>query len=328
MLRADDEVAEPRPRRDADDEIVLARRNLLLLQLLVALDAGLRLRVAPRGIRLYPLELVLEQLLPGLLYLRLAREHRLLLLQPLLVVALVGVADAVVELEDPLGDVGEEVAVVRHDDERPPELLQVRLEAESRLRVEVVRRLVEEKDVGVREEKPRDRDAAALAAREDADLLRPVWAAEVGHAALHEVLEVPVVVRVDDRLEPLHLRGGLGVVELAAEVLVASHHGLRVRNALHNRFEDGLRVVELRLLREIADLRPLRDLHRAHEVGVETREDLEERRLARAVRADDADVRAVEEREVDVLQDRLRADLLRDVDQAELVFACHKKSKG
>ena len=196
------------------------------------------------------------------------------------------------------------------------------------LRVEVVRRLVEEKDVGVREEKPRDRDAAALAAREDADLLRPVWAAEVGHAALHEVLEVPVVVRVDDRLEPLHFRGGLGVVELAAEVLVASHHGLRVRNALHNRFEDGLRVVELRLLREIADLRPLRDLHRAHEVGVETREDLEERRLARAVRADDADVRAVEEREVDVLQDRLRADLLRDVDQAELVFACHKKSKG
>ena len=218
--------------------------------------------------RLDPLELVLEKLLPRLLDLRLAREHRLLLLEPLFVVALVGVADAVVELEDPLGDVGEEVAVVRHDDERPPELLQVRLEAESRLRVEVVRRLVEEKDVGVREEKPRDRDAAALAAREDADLLRPVWAAEVGHAALHEVLEVPVVVRVDDRLKSLHLRSGLRVVELAAEVFVARHHRLRVGHALHNRFEDRLRVVELRLLRKVAHLGALRDLHCADKLGV------------------------------------------------------------
>ena len=64
VLGADDEVAETRTRRDADDEIVLARIDLLLLQFLVALDAGLGLRVASRGIGLDPLELVLEHLLP------------------------------------------------------------------------------------------------------------------------------------------------------------------------------------------------------------------------------------------------------------------------
>ena len=206
------------------------------------------------------------------------------------------------------------VAVVRHDDERALEVLEVRLEAERRLSVEMVRRLVEEKDVGVRQKKPCNRHAAALAAGENRDGLRAIGTAEVGHPALDEVLEVPVVVRVDDRLQALHLGRGLRIVQLAAEVLVARDHRLRLRDALHHAFQHRLRVVELRLLREIADLRALRDLHRAHEVGVEPGEDLEEGRLARAVSADDADVRSVEEREVDVLQDRLGADLLRDVD--------------
>ena len=126
------------------------------------------------------------------------------------------------------------------DDKRSLELLQVRLEAEGSLGVEVVRRLVEKKDVGVREEKPRNRDTTALTAREDADLLRPIGAAEIRHAPFDEVLKVPVVVRVDDRLKPLHLGGGLRVVELAAKILVARHHRLRVRDAFHNRFKDGL----------------------------------------------------------------------------------------
>ena len=148
-------------------------------------------------------------------------------------------------------------------------------------------------------------------------------AVEVGHAPLDEVLEVPVVVGVDDLLETLHFRRGLGVVELAAEVLVARHHRLGVGDAFHDRLEHGLGVVELRLLREVADLGALRHLHRAHEVGVESGEDLEEGRLAGAVGADDADVRAVEEREVDVLEDGLGPLLLGDVHEAELVFSCH-----
>ena len=87
-----------------------------------------------------------------------------------------------------------------------------------------------------------------------------------------------------------------------------------VGDALQHRLEDRLRVVELRLLRKVADLGALRDLHRAHELGVEAREDLEQRRLAGAVGADHAYVRTIEEGEVDVLEDRLGPLLLGDVD--------------
>ena len=82
-------------------------------------------------------------------------------------------------------------------------------------------------------------------------------------------------------------------------------------------------VHRLRLLREVAHLRALRHLACAEDVGVDAGEDLEERGLACAVRADHADVGPVEEAEVDVLQDRLHALLLRHVYERELVFACH-----
>ena len=229
--------------------------------------------MAARGVGLDPLQLVLEELAPAALRLRLALEERLLLLEPLLVVALVRIADAVVELEDPVRHVREEVAVVRDDDQRALEVLEVRLKAERRLGVEMVRRLVEEQHVGVRQQQAADRHAAAFAAREHLHGRVAGRAPHVRHRAVHEVVDVPVVLRVDDLLELLHLGGGLRIVKLAAEVLVALHHRLRVRHALADDLRHRLRVIKLRLLRQIADLRALRHLHRAHQLGVEPGED-------------------------------------------------------
>ena len=180
-----------------------------------------------------------------------------------------------VEFENPIGDVGEEIAVVGDDDERPLELLEIRFQPERRLRVEMVRRFVKKKNVGICEQEPRDGDAAALATRKNRNLLVAGRAAEVGHPPLNEIFKVPVVVAVDDLLQPLHFGGGLRVVELAAEILVALHHRLRLGDALHNGFEHRLGIVKLRLLREIPHLCPLRDLHRAHQLGVETGENLQ-----------------------------------------------------
>ena len=47
VLGTDHEIAETRSRGNTNDEIILPRRNLLLLQLLVTLDTRLRLRMAP-----------------------------------------------------------------------------------------------------------------------------------------------------------------------------------------------------------------------------------------------------------------------------------------
>ena len=82
------------------------------------------------------------------------------------VVALERDAPAAVELEDPAGDVVEEVAVVGHRDDGARVVREVALEPGDRLGVEMVRRLVEEQQVGRREQQPAERDAAPLAAGE------------------------------------------------------------------------------------------------------------------------------------------------------------------
>src|SRR5690606_7811991 len=75
-------------------------------------QARLALGAAALGIAAGPLELLLDRLLAGLLGRLLTLEAVFLLLQPLGVVALPRDAAAAVELEDPLGGVVEEVAVM------------------------------------------------------------------------------------------------------------------------------------------------------------------------------------------------------------------------
>ncbi len=73
-----------------------------------------------------------------------------------------------VELEDPLGHVVEEVPIVGDGDHGAGVLLQEPLEPGDRLGVEVVGRLVEQQQVGPREQQPAQRDPAPLAARQGA----------------------------------------------------------------------------------------------------------------------------------------------------------------
>ena len=79
-----------------------------------------------------------------------------LLLQPLLllhepgrIVALIGYALAAIELEDPAGDVVQEVAVVGDDQDRARIVAQVAFQPVHRLGVEVVGRLVEQQQLGL-----------------------------------------------------------------------------------------------------------------------------------------------------------------------------------
>ena len=73
---------------------------------------------------------------------------------------------AAVELEDPAGDVVEEVAIVRHRDDGARIALEEALEPRDRFGVEMVGGLVEQQHVGLREQQPAQRHAAALAAGE------------------------------------------------------------------------------------------------------------------------------------------------------------------
>jgi hypothetical protein len=318
-------VAEPRRRRDHD----LVRRHLLLLRLAGELLVGLQARLAlalPRARRHpHPLELAVERALAGALRLLLLGQPVALLLQPPRVVPLVRHAAPAVELEDPLGDVVEEVPVVRDRHHGARERLEVVLQPRHALGVEVVGGLVEQEHVGLLEQHLAQRDAAALAARE----LRHVGVAgrqaQRVHGDLDLVVEIPEVVLVDVLL---HLRllvhqlveVGVGLGERGADLVEAVEHPALVRQRELHVAAHVERRVELRLLRQVADARALVRPRLALKVLVGAGHDAQQARLARAVGPEHADLRARIEREPDVVKDDPRgrdhlAQALHDVDE-------------
>ncbi len=101
------------------------------------------------------------------------RETLLFLIEPRTVVALPRNAAAAIEFENPLGGVVEEVAVVRHGDDGARKALQKLFEPLDAFRVEMVRRLVQQQHVGLRQQQTAQRDAALLAAGKRTDLRIP-----------------------------------------------------------------------------------------------------------------------------------------------------------
>ena len=191
-------------------------------------------------------------------------------------------------------------------------LLQVLLQPRHALGVEVVGGLVEEQQVGRLEQQPAQRDAAALTTGEDRDVGVAGRAAQGVHRLLDAGVELPAVVVLDD-LHELALLGhqrvevGVGLAHRRADLLEA---GQRVAQRLDRLLDVAAHVellVERRLLQQDADRRVRRErrltvgglLHAGH--------DLEDGRLAGAVGADDADLRAGQERQGDVVEDHLVA---------------------
>ena len=114
---------------------------------------------------------------------------------------------AAIELEDPAGDVVEEVTVVRDGDDRAGVLLQEVLEPAHRLGVEVVGRFVEQQHVGLRQQQPAQRHAAPLAAGDAVDVGVPGRQPQRVRGDFELALEVVAVGRGEQRLE-LRLLGG------------------------------------------------------------------------------------------------------------------------
>ena len=166
MVEGDDVLPEPFGDRNDD----LRGLGLLLAglrqQLLVALVARLRLGL-PRARRSGdPFLLARERALVRLVLAAFLLEPLLFLHQPRRVIALVGNAAAAVELENPAGDVVEEVAVVGDDEDGARIAAQMPLEPHHRLGVEMIGGLVEQQKLRLLQQKPAQRHPAPLAAGE------------------------------------------------------------------------------------------------------------------------------------------------------------------
>ena len=116
----------------------------------------------------------------------------LFLLKPRRVVALPRDAVAAIQFEYPAGDVVEEVAVVGDGDDRAFVLLQVFFEPGDGFGVEVIRRLVEEQNVGFGKEEA----AQGHAAGEDCDGRLTGWATEGVHRQLQFGVQIPRIVLI------------------------------------------------------------------------------------------------------------------------------------
>ena len=106
------------------------------------------------------------------------------------------------------------------DQDRARIVAQMAFEPVDRLGVEMVRRLVEQQQVGLLQQQPAERDASAFAARELRHIGIVRRAAERIHRLIDLAVEVPEILGLDLVLQPRHLVGGLvGVVH--GEIVVA-----------------------------------------------------------------------------------------------------------
>ena len=143
-----------------------------------------------------------------------------------------------------------------------------------------------------------------FAARKLGDVRIVRRAAERVHRLLDLAIEIPQALGLDLVLEPRHLVRGL-VRIVHGELVIAVEDRLFLLHAEHGIALDVERGIELGLLGQIADPGALGDEAFADEFGVEPCHDAHQRRLARAVDAEHADLRVGIERQIDVVEDLL-----------------------
>jgi hypothetical protein len=193
---------------------------------------------------------------------------------------------------------------VGHGHDAALELLQELLEPGHRLRVEMVRRLVEQEHVVGLEQEAAQRDAAALAAAERAHVGVAGGNAQRVHGRFHVAVQLPEVLGVDLVLQAAELVRVL-VRPVRGEVLVLLEDRALGSHRLLDDLEDGLGRIELRLLGKESDARARGGEGLAREVLVHAGHDAQERALPRPVAAEDADLGRRVEREPDALEDLL-----------------------
>ncbi len=216
---------------------------------------------------------------------------------------------AAVELQNPLGDIVEEVAVVGDRDHRARILLEEVFQPRHRFGIQMVGGLIEQQHVGLGQQQAAQRHAALLAAGQLADHRVPGRQAQRIGGDFQLALQFPAADGVDLVLhlgllfhELVHfvIRHGLG--EPVADGVEAIDQALHVADAFADHLAHGLGLIEHGLLRQIAHLDAGLRARLAFDVLVDAGHDLEQRRFAGAVQSQHADLGAGEETQADVAQ--------------------------
>lgn len=288
-------LSETRTASRPHEQLVGALGHVLRGHRLGGLGAHLvGLRVQRGGLLLGVLALALAALLVGL---------ALLLVEPPAHVVDVDLRAVGVQVEHLVDDRLDEVDIVRDDDEAAAVGLQVVPQPDDRVGVEVVRRLVEQQGVGVREEDAGQLDTAALTAGERVQGLAEHAVGQVERGGDGGGLGLGGVPALGEELGLLALvlphgllAGGARAVGDALFVLAhLADQDVQAAGGQDAVAGEDVEVAGTRVLRQVADLAGAGDGSRG---GLAfARQDLGEGRLARAVAADQTDAVALRDAE-------------------------------
>ena len=200
----DDQIAQMPPRGNLDFQLVGPILERLRRQLFVRFDSRLALGLPRLGAHPNPLQFAGQRSLPGLLLTLFDRHPLLAGFQPGGVVALQRNPFAAVDFQDPLGNVVQEISIVRDGNDGAGVPGQVLLQPGNAFGIQVVGRFVQQQQVGLANQQLAKRHAASLAARQLRDI--GVAGRQVHHRHRHFdlAIEFPQVGGVDRVLQLGH----------------------------------------------------------------------------------------------------------------------------
>ena len=216
------------------------------------------------------------------------------------------------KLEDARGDAVEEVSVMRDDQDPAGVILEEALEPLDHVDVEVVRRLVEEEEVRLAQERLRQADARLLAAGEMRDVLLKVLLCEAeaeGHAA--DAALVVVAAEQFEALDDLAVGAHRLLCVVDGNLLLERLLALAERDDIVKGAQELLverPCAEVGLLLDIADSRRLIELYRAAVILLLAEQAAHERRLAGTICPDKADLVAARDLETDIVEELVDAE--------------------
>ncbi|MCY1346901.1 hypothetical protein D9M69_329990 [compost metagenome] len=215
---------------------------------------------------------------------------------------------AAVQFEDPASDVVEEVTVVGNGNHGAREVVEEVLQPGHRVGIQVVGRFVQQQHVGSRQQQAAQGYATLLATGEVFDLGVPRRQAQGVGGDFQLTLQVVAVGGLEDGFQ-LGLLGGQGVevgIRLGVGGIDFVQAGLGLFDLAYGLFDDvthALGRIQLGFLGQVADLDARHRPGFTIDLGVHPGHDAQEGRLARAVQAEHADLRAREEGQGNVFED-------------------------
>jgi len=176
----------------------VAGLELLRIQLVKASQSRFAFGLAALGILTHPFQFLLESLLSSGLLLRFGFQTADFAIEPSGIVAFIGNTVTAIQLENPAGDIVEEVAIVSYCNHGAGKFFEEFFQPEYRVCIQVVGGLVEQQHIGLRQQQSAQRNTATFTTGQGGDIRIPGWQAQGICSDIQGVIEIVCIPGFND----------------------------------------------------------------------------------------------------------------------------------